>query len=123
MRKQKLQIVKFKVAKGETVEVNTLTKLEHDRVDHAFVRLSNNDALQGATMRMWIDSEDVLPDGTEVAIMAHTENMSITEVAYPIGEVAKNSKLRIVYKDNSENLAIDQEYEVAVYLMTSIEIK
>lgn len=123
MLKQKLQIVKFKVAKGETVDVNTNTKLEHDSIESVFLRLSNEDALSGARLRLEVNSEEILPDGTEAAIIHHNSNTAINDVAYPVQEEAKNSNLRITFKDNSELLATGDEYEVTVYLIANVQRK
>ena len=44
--------------------------------------------------------------------------MSIDDVAFDVDEKAKNSNVRIIYKDNSENLAVEDSYTVRVYLLT-----
>jgi hypothetical protein len=114
---QKLQVVKFEVQKGETFEFNGNTKTEHDHIKGIFLRLSNPQALQGATLRVWIDDTEIIPDDTEVALLHHSDDMSIQEVAFPVNEKAKNSPIRIIYKDSSENLAVDDSYHVRVYLL------
>ena len=114
---KKLQVVKFEVKKGETFEFNGNTKTEHDRVKGIFLRLSNTQALQGATLRVWVDDTEIIPDDTEVALLHHSDDMSIKDVAFPLDEKAKNSPVRIIYKDNSENLAVDDSYNVRVYLL------
>lgn len=115
---KKLQVIKFEVQKGETFEFNGNTKTEHDRVKGIFLRLSNPDALQGATIRTWIDDTEIIPDDTEVALLHHSDDMSIDDVAFDVDEKAKNSNVRIIYKDNSENLAVEDSYTVRVYLLT-----
>ena len=114
---KKLQVVKFGVNKGETVEYNGNTKTEHDSIKGIFLRLSNPQALQGATLRVWIDDTEIIPDDTEVALLHHNDDMSIKDVAFPVEEKAKNSPIRIIYKDNSENLAVNDKYDVRVYLL------
>lgn len=114
---RKLQVIKFEVKKGQTFEFNGNTKTEHDRITGFFLRLSNTDALPGATFRMWIDDVEVIPDDTEVAIAHHGSDISIPDVAFPVDEKAKNSPVRIIYKDSSENLATDDTYNVRVYLL------
>ena len=115
---KKLQVIKFEVKKGETFEFNGNTKTEHDRVKGIFLRLSNPNALQGATIRTWIDDTEIIPDDTEVALLHHSDDMSIDDVAFDVDEKAKNSNVRIIYKDNSENLAVEDSYTVRVYLLT-----
>ena len=115
---KKLQVIKFEVQKGETFEFNGNTKTEHDRVKGIFLRLSNPQALQGATIRTWIDDTEIIPDDTEVALLHHSDDMSIDDVAFDVDEKAKNSNVRIIYKDNSENLAVEDSYTVRVYLLT-----
>ncbi|MCU4176453.1 hypothetical protein [Carboxylicivirga sp. N1Y90] len=120
---KKLQVVKFEVKKGDTFEFNGNTKTEHDRIKGIFLRLSNQQALQGATLRVWIDDTEIIPDDTEVALLHHSDDMSIKDVAFPVNEKAKNSPIRIIYKDNSENLAVADSYDVRVYLLADVEPK
>ncbi len=117
---KKLQVVKFAVQKGQTYEFNGNTKTEHDRIKGIFLRLSNAQALPGATLRVWIDDTEIIPDDTEVALLHHSDDMSISDVAFPLDEKAKNSPVRIIYKDNSENLAVDDSYDVRVYLLAEV---
>ena len=118
---KKLQVVKFEVKKGETFEFNGNTKTEHDRVKGIFLRLSNPQALQGATLRVWVDDTEIIPDDTEVALLHHSDDMSIKDVAFSVDEKAKNSPVRIIYKDNSENLAVEDSYHVRVYLLAEVD--
>ena len=118
---KKLQVVKFEVKKGETFEFNGNTKTEHDRIKGIFLRLSNSEALQGATLRVWLDDTEIIPDDTEVALLHHSDDMSINDVAFPVDEKAKNSPVRIIYKDNSENLAVEDSYHVRVYLLAEVD--
>ena len=120
---KKLQVVKFEVKKGETFEFNGNTKTEHDRIKGIFLRLSNQQALQGATLRVWLDDTEIIPDDTEVALLHHSDDMSIKDVAFPLDEKAKNSPVRIIYKDNSENLAVEDSYHVRVYLLAEVDKK
>jgi hypothetical protein len=117
---KKLQVVKFEVKKGDTFEFNGNTKTEHDRIKGIFLRLSNQKALQGATLRVWIDDTEIIPDDTEVALLHHNDDVSIKDVAFPVDEKAKNSPVRIIYKDNSENLAVADSYFVRVYLLAEV---
>ena len=117
---KKLQVVKFEVNKGQTFEFNGNTKTEHDRIKGIFLRLSNQQALPGATLRVWIDDTEIIPDDTEVALLHHNDDMSIQDVAFPVDEKAKNSPVRIIYKDNSENLAVSDSYDVRVYLLAEV---
>lgn len=120
---KKLQVVKFEVKKGETFEFNGNTKTEHDRIKGIFLRLSNSQALQGATLRVWIDDTEIIPDDTEVALLHHSDDMSIQDVAFPVDEKAKNSPVRIIYKDDSENLAVNDSYHIRVYLLAEVNKK
>ena len=120
---KKLQVVKFEVKKGDTFEFNGNTKTEHDRIKGIFLRLSNAQALQGATLRVWIDDTEIIPDDTEVALLHHNDDMSIQDVAFPVDEKAKNSPVRIIYKDNSANLAVADSYHVRVYLLAEVNKK
>lgn len=120
---KKLQVVKFEVKKGETFEFNGNTKTEHDRIKGIFLRLSNSQALQGATLRVWIDDTEIIPDDAEVALLHHNDDMSIMDVAFPVDEKAKNSPVRIIYKDDSENLAVADSYHVRVYLLAEVDKK
>jgi hypothetical protein len=117
---KKLQVVKFEVKKGQTYEFNGNTKTEHDRIKGIFLRLSNQEALPGATLRVWIDDTEIIPDDTEVALLHHNDDMSIKDVTFPVDEKAKNSPVRIIYKDNSENLAVADSYNVRVYLLAEV---
>ncbi|MCU4173966.1 hypothetical protein [Carboxylicivirga sp. N1Y90] len=117
---KKLQVVKFEVQKGQTFEFNGNTKTEHDRIKGIFLRLSNQQALPGSTLRVWIDDTEIIPDDTEVALLHHNDDMSIQDVAFPVNEKAKNSPVRIIYKDNSENLAVSDSYDVRVYLLAEV---
>jgi hypothetical protein len=120
---KKLQVVKFEVKKGQTFEFNGNTKTEHDRIKGIFLRLSNPQALPGATLRVWIDDTEIIPDDTEVALLHHNDETSIKDVAFPMDEKAKNSPVRIIYKDDSENLAVSDSYNVRVYLLAEVEKK
>lgn len=120
---QKLQVIKFEVKKGEAFEFNGNTKTEHDRIKGIFLRLSNPKALPGATLRVWIDDTEIIPDDTEVALLHHNDDMSIKDVSFPLDEKAKNSPVRIIYKDDSENLAVEDKYNVRVYLLAEIVTK
>jgi hypothetical protein len=120
---RKLQVVKFEVKKGQTYEFNGNTKTEHDRIKGIFLRLSNQQALPGATLRVWIDDTEIIPDDTEVALLHHNDDMSIKDVAFPVDEKAKNSPVRVIYKDDSENLAVNESYNVRVYLLAEVEKK
>ena len=116
----KLQVVKFEVKKGEAYEFNGNTKTEHDRIKGIFFRLSNPEALPGATIRVWIDDTEIVPDDTEVALLHHSDDMSIEDVAFPVDQKAKNSSIRIIYKDNSQNLAVNDSYHVRAYLLAEV---
>ena len=118
---KKLQVVKFEVKKGETFEFNGNTKTEHDRITGMFLRLSNQQALPGATLRAWLDDTEIIPDDTEVALLHHNDDMSIKDVTFPVNEKAKNSPIRIIYKDDSENLAVTDSYHVRVYLLAEVD--
>ena len=120
---KKLQVVKFEVKKGQTFEFNGNTKTEHDRIKGIFLRLSNPQALPGATLRVWIDDTEIIPDDTEVALLHHNDDMSIKDVTFSMDEKAKNSPVRIIYKDDSENLAVSDSYNVRVYLLAEVEKK
>ena len=120
---KKLQVLKFEVQKGQTYEFNGNTKTEHDRIRGIFLRLSNPNALSGATLRVWIDDTEIIPDDTEVALLHHNDEMSITDVTFPVDEKAKNSPIRIIYKDDSENLAVADSYHVRVYLLAEVANK
>ncbi len=120
MNIRKLQVLKFTVKKGEAFEYNGNTKTEHDRIKGIFLRLSNPDALPGATLRVWIDDTEIIPDDTEVALLHHSSDMSISDVSFPLDQKAKNSPIRIIYKDNSDNLAVADSYQVRVYLLAEI---
>jgi len=120
---KKLQVIKFEVKKGGTFEFNGNTKTEHDRVSGIFLRLSNPQALPGATLRVWIDDTEIIPDDTEVALLHHNDDMGIKDVAFLVDEKAKNSPIRIIYKDNSENLAVNDSYHVRVYLLAEVKKK
>lgn len=120
---RKLQVVKFEVKKGQTYEFNGNTKTEHDRIKGIFLRLSNQQALPGATLRVWIDDTEIIPDDTEVALLHHNDDISIKDVAFPVDEKAKNSPVRVIYKDDSENLAVNESYNVRVYLLAEVEKK
>ena len=120
---KKLQVVKFEVKKGNTFEFNGNTKTEHDRIKGIFLRLSNSQALQGATLRVWIDDTEIIPDDTEVALLHHNDDTSIMDVAFPVDEKAKNSPIRIIYKDDSKNLAVADSYHVRVYLLAEVDRK
>ncbi len=117
---KKLQVVKFEVKKGETFEFNGNTKTEHDRIKGIFLRLSKPEALQGATLRCWIDDTEIIPADTEVALLHHSDDMSVEDVSFPVDEKAKNSPVRIIYNDNSENLANHDSYHVRVYLLAEV---
>ncbi len=117
---RKLQVLKFTVTKGEAFEYNGNTKTEHDRIKGIFLRLSNPDALPGATLRVWIDDTEIIPDNTEVALLHHSSDISISDVSFPLDQKAKNSPIRIIYKDNSDNLAVADSYQVRVYLLAEI---
>lgn len=117
---KKLQVIKFEVKQGETFEFNGNTKTEHDRIKGIFLRLSNKEALPGATLRVWIDDTEIIPDDAEVALLHHNDDMSIKDVTFPLNEKAKNSPVRIIYKDNSENLANNDSYHVRVYLLAEV---
>ena len=123
IKKQKLQVLKFRAKKGETTEFNANTKTEHDTVLGVFVRLSNIAALQGATIHIWVDETEVVPNDTEVALLHHSDDMSINDIKYPVNEKAKNSTVKIIYKDDSENLANDSEYDVRVYIVAEVSVK
>ena len=114
---KKLQVIKFEARKGETVEYNGNTKTEHDTIKGIFLRLSNPEALQGATLRAWIDDTEIIPDDTEVALLHHNDQLSMKDVVFPVNQRAKNSPVRIIYKDDSENLAVNDKYDVRVYLL------
>ena len=120
---KKLQVIKFEVKKGQTYEFNGNTKTEHDRIKGIFLRLSNPDALQGATLRVWIDDTEIIPDDTEVALLHHNDSLSIEDVAFPVDEKAKNSPVRIIYKDDSANLAVEDSYHVRAYLLAEVNKK
>ncbi|WP_332918812.1 hypothetical protein [Persicobacter psychrovividus] len=120
---KKIQVIKFTAKQGNTVEYNANTKTEHDRIVGAFFRLSEPEALLGATVRMWIDDTEIIPDDTEVALLHHSDDMSIDEVAFPLNEKAKNSPIRVLYKDDAKNMATDQDYEVRLYLLAVIDPK
>ena len=117
---KKLQVIKFTIQKGKTVEFNGNTKTEHDTIKGIFLRLSKKEALSGATLRVWIDDTEIIPDDTEVALLHHSDDMSINDVTFPVNEKAKNSPIRIIYKDDSENLAVEDSYNVRVYLLAEI---
>jgi len=118
---KKLQVVKFKVKKGEAFEFNGNTKTEHDRIKGIFLRLSNQQALPGATLRVWLDDTEIIPDDTEVALLHHSDDMSIQDVALPRNEKAENSPVPIIYKDNSESVAVADSYDVRVYLLAEVD--
>ena len=83
---KKLQVIKFEVGKGETVEYNGNTKTEHDTIKGIFLRLSNPEALQGATLRVWIDDTEIIPDDTEVALLHHNDELSMNDVVFPVND-------------------------------------
>lgn len=124
MVKKKIQVISIESKYHAMVEVNTNTKIEHDRVVGIFAKVGLEEAIPGATIQAWIDGEEVLPQDTEVAVVSHSDSLSMEEAAFPVDEKAKNSTVRLRYTDNANiNVPAGTTYNVKVYLLTEKDIK
>ncbi|PWD98809.1 hypothetical protein DDZ16_13805 [Marinilabilia rubra] len=113
---QKYQVLRLQVAEaGQTQTLNTNTKQEHDRITGVFINVDQQNALVGSLLDLSIDDTEIIPEGFEAVLINRTVGVSINQMPYEFEVRARNSKIKLNYKDGAAPGAI-YPYTVSVYL-------
>jgi hypothetical protein len=114
--RQKYQVLRMQITEsGQSVTLNTNTKQEHDRITGAFINIEQQNALVGSLLDLSIDDTEILPEGFEAVLINRTIGVSINQMPYEFDVRARNSKIKINYKDGASPAA-SYPYAVSVYL-------
>ena len=116
--KNKIQVISFDVAAAnKTVNIDTETDIKHEAVKGVFAIVSDNDGKKQSTLKLSVDSEEILPKDFDISLITPTQALSFSEVAVSFDEAAKGSKVKGEYTDKGNASAYP--YNVKVYLMTT----
>lgn len=114
--RQKYQVLRLQVTEaGQTITLNTNTKQEHDRITGVFINIEQQNALVGSLLDLTIDDTEIIPEGFEAVLINRTIGVSINQMPYEFDVRARNSKIKINYKDGAAPGA-EYPYHVSVYL-------
>lgn len=110
------QIIPIKiVAAGQSVPVNTETKMEHESIVGIFGSTTSEFGIIGSTMNLTIDDKEVFPDGFEVSLIHRQNGVSINDLPYKLKRRALNSKIKLTYVDG-KNINTVYPYTFSLYL-------
>jgi hypothetical protein len=113
---QKYQVLRFQVTEaGQTKILNTNTKQEHDRITGVFLNIEQQNALVGSLIDLSIDDTEIIPETFEATLLNRTVGVSINDMPYVFDVRARNSKIKLNYKDGAAPGVI-YPYTVSVYL-------
>lgn len=114
--KQKYQVLRLHITEaGQSQLLNTNTKQEHDRITGAFINVDQQNALVGSMLDLSIDDTEIIPEGFEAVLINRTVGVSINDMPYEFDVRARNSKIKLNYKDGAAPGAV-YPYTVSVYL-------
>ncbi|WP_148660905.1 hypothetical protein [Marinilabilia salmonicolor] len=114
--KQKYQVLRLQITEaGQSQLLNTNTKQEHDRITGAFINVDQQNALVGSMIDLSIDDTEIIPEGFEAVLINRTVGVSINDMPYEFDVRARNSKIKLNYKDGAAPGAV-YPYTVSVYL-------
>ncbi len=114
--KQKYQVLRLQVTEaGQSQLLNTNTKQEHDRITGVFINVDQQNALVGSMLDLSIDDTEIIPEGFEAVLINRTVGVSINDMPYEFEVRARNSKIKLNYKDGAAPGAV-YPYTVSVYL-------
>lgn len=114
--RQKYQVLRFQVIEaGQVKTINTNTKQEHDRITGVFVNIEQQAALVGSLLDLSIDDMEIIPEEFEATLINRTVGVSINHMPYDFDVRARNSKVKLTYKDGSAP-GVKYPYTVSVYL-------
>jgi len=114
--RQKYQVLRFQVTEaGQVKTLNTNTKQEHDRITGVFVNIEHQAALVGSLLDLSIDDTEIIPEEFEATLINRTVGVSINQMPYEFDVRARNSKIKLNYRDGSAP-GVKYPYTVSVYL-------
>ena len=117
--KKKIQIVKFAVTSAnQRLKIDTETEISHKNITGVFATVSNKDALDGSTLQLSVDENEILPKDFELSLVSPTSALSMQEVVYPMTELANGSRISGEYNDSGK---ASYPYDVRLYFIAEAE--
>jgi len=99
------------------VKIDTETDLKHKEVEGVFINSTRD--LGDSEIKLLIDNEEVLCPHFEAKLLTPTTGLAYKDVAMPLLEKAKGSKVKGEYIDATQG--VFSPYKVNIYLMTKQE--
>lgn len=112
--KNKIQIITVDIPSANAVvNIDAETDIKHQEVKGLYV--SSTKELIQTTGKLTIDGNEILPKDFELALLQPTSANSYKEVAMPVDEKAKGSKVKGEIIDGG--VASAYPYRISVYLL------
>ncbi len=119
MEKPKFQVITLTVtAANQQVKIDDTTKLQHKHVTGVVFTVSDDKATRASEIELYVDGEEILPEGFEIALLTKQETLSLGEAAHTFKERANNSTIKGEYRDSGA-AGISYPYKVKIYLLTT----
>ncbi len=116
--KNKLQIITLNItAAAQVIKIDTETNIKHKEVEGIFI--SSTRDLWDSEIKLSIDDEEILCPQFEARLLTTTTGLAYKDVAMPLLEKAKGSKVKGEYIDATHGPF--SPYKVKIYLMTKQE--
>lgn len=119
MKKKRFQIIQKAITSGLAWTIDEVTDTRHDRVTGVYFHIPDATGDVGSVVDLKIDGQEILPDNFPVSLLTKSTGVSVNEVALPINEAAKGSKIKGTYTDGTNAAAYP--YTLSLILETEID--
>lgn len=103
MAKPKHQLIKFTVPQaGAAVNINANSDRLYKRITGIFASLPEDKAFPGSTLQLYVNDQEVFPEGYELKMITCSEHVSPNDRHYNVEEEAAGSTIRGKYTDGGQ---------------------
>lgn len=114
MAKNKFQLIKFTVPQaGAVVNINANSDRLYKNITGLFASLPEDKAFEGSTLQLFVNDQEVFPEGYELKMITCGQQTSPNERYYAIEEEAGGSTIRGRFTDGGQ---VSYPYTGTLYL-------
>lgn len=115
MAKIKYQLIKFIVPQaGAVVNINANSDRLYKNINGLFASLPEDKAFAGSTLQLFVNDQEVFPEGYELKMITCGEQVSPNERLYNVEEEAAGSTIKGKFTDGGQ--AVSYPYTGTLYL-------
>ncbi len=117
MAKAKYQLIKFNVpAARSTINIFANSDKLYKRITGIFASLPNDNAFSGSTLQLYVNEEEIFPEGFELKMITCGNQVTPNERFYLADEVASGSTIRGKFTDGGQVTGVTYPYTGILYL-------